>query len=115
MPPSIKIGAASPIARLVERIEPVIIPGIAAGKVQNARDLAEGDEQLASRRWAVEPEHTVYGKRLVDRFPAEFGGTPLSDPTASPFFGEHTFEIYRELLGWNEAKVAESIGDGLFT
>ena len=88
--------------------------GIAAGKVQNARDLVEGDPQLAARDWYVDAEHSVYGSRKVDRFPAEFGGTPLGDYRAAPYFGEHTFEIYAERLGWDETQIAEAIGDGLF-
>ena len=88
--------------------------GVPAGKVQNAKDFIEKDEQLAARQWLVEAEHQIHGTQHIDRFPAEFTGTPLDSYTASPFFGQHNFEVYAELLGMSQEEVAEAIGDGLF-
>ena len=88
--------------------------GVPAGKVQNAKDLVEKDEQLAARQWLLEAEHQLYQKQHIDRFPAEFSGTPLDPYTASPFFGQHNFEVYAELLGMSQEEIAEAIGDGLF-
>ena len=34
---------------------------------------------------------------------------------ATPYYGEHNFELYGELLGMDEIEVAEHMGDGLFT
>jgi len=82
--------------------------------VQNARDMAEADEQLASRGWLTEVEHSVLGRRYTDRFPARFEGTPLGPYTASPVYGQDTFEVYRELLGLSDEQIAEAVGDGLF-
>jgi hypothetical protein len=33
----------------------------------------------------------------------------------APFFGEHNFEVYKELLGMSEEEIAAAIGEGLFT
>ena len=88
--------------------------GVPAGMVQNARDMAEADEQLASRGWLTEVEHSVLGRRYTDRFPARFEGTPLGPYTASPVYGQDTFEVYRELLGLSDEQIAEAVGDGLF-
>ncbi|MCP4225817.1 MAG: hypothetical protein GY773_20980 [Actinomycetia bacterium] len=34
---------------------------------------------------------------------------------ASPYLGQHDFEVYGELLGWDEARVAEALGDELLS
>jgi crotonobetainyl-CoA:carnitine CoA-transferase CaiB-like acyl-CoA transferase len=88
--------------------------GVPAGKVQNARDLMEKDQQLAARQWVTAVEHALHGTQHIDRFPAEFSGTPLDSYTASPFFGQHNFEVYAELLGLSQEEVATAIGEGLF-
>ena len=88
--------------------------GVPAGKVQNAQDFVEKDAQLAARQWLTAAQHQLHGTQHIDRFPAEFTGTPLDSYTASPFFGQHNFEVYAKLLGMSQEEVAEAIGDGLF-
>jgi crotonobetainyl-CoA:carnitine CoA-transferase CaiB-like acyl-CoA transferase len=99
---------ASAAAELLQR------HGVPAGKVQNARDIALDDPQLAARDCLIEVEHASLGRQQLDRFPAVFGGGSLDPYRPSPAFGEHTFEVYAELLGMSEAEIAEAIGDGLF-
>ncbi|HEY8518109.1 MAG TPA: CoA transferase [Candidatus Binatia bacterium] len=89
--------------------------GVAAGKVQSARDLVERDPQLAARRCVRELPHATLGRQSIDRFPADFSGCSLEPYRASPAFGEHTFEVYGELLGMSEEEIALAIADGLFT
>jgi crotonobetainyl-CoA:carnitine CoA-transferase CaiB-like acyl-CoA transferase len=88
--------------------------GIPAGKVQNMRDMTERDEQLAARQWLVEVENKLLGRHHLDVFPALFGETPLGPYAPAPYFGEHNFEVYAELLGMSEAEIAAAIGEGLF-
>lgn len=88
--------------------------GVPAGKVQDARDLVEGDPQLAARGAFVTVPHATLGTQSLDRFPGTFSGVELDPYRASPAFGEHTFEVYGELLGLSEEDVALGIADGLF-
>ncbi len=88
--------------------------GVPAGKVQDARDLSS-DEQLAARDWFTRVDHPMLGSRTIDRFPARFEATPLDHYSGSPVFGQHTFELYQELLGLSDEEIAEGIADGLFT
>jgi crotonobetainyl-CoA:carnitine CoA-transferase CaiB-like acyl-CoA transferase len=88
--------------------------GVAAGKVQSARDLDERDPQLAARGAILELPHATLGRQRVDRFPATFSGATLEPYRASPAFGEHTFDVMTELLGMSEEEVALAIADGLF-
>jgi len=89
--------------------------GVPAGVVQNARMLAEADEQLASRSWLVELEHGSHGRQTIDRFPAALALRELEPYAASPILGQHNFEVYGELAGMTEEEIAAAIGDGLFS
>ena len=89
--------------------------GVPAGKVQDARDLVEGDPQLAARGAFVTVPHATLGEQSLDRFPGTFSGVELDPYRASPAFGEHTFEVYGELLGISEEEIALGIADDLFT
>jgi crotonobetainyl-CoA:carnitine CoA-transferase CaiB-like acyl-CoA transferase len=88
--------------------------GVPAGKVQNMRDCTERDEQLAARQWLVEVENKLLGRHQFDGFPAIFSETPLGPYEPAPFFGEHNFEVYKELLGMSDEEIAAAIGEGLF-
>ena len=88
--------------------------GVPAGKVCSMKDLVESDEQLHARQWLVEVEHKLLGRHQFERFPAIFSETTL-DYAPSPFLGEHSFEVYKELLGMSDEEIATAIGEGLFT
>ena len=88
--------------------------GVPAGKVQDARDLVEGDPQLAARGAFTTVPHASLGTQSFERFPGTFSGVDLDPYRASPAFGEHTFEVYGELLGMSEEDVALAVADGLF-
>lgn len=87
--------------------------GVPAGKVQLAPDL-ERDPQLAARACFTELAHASLGTQRIERFPATISGVELDPYRPSPAFGEHTFEVYGELLGMGEEEIALAIADGLF-
>jgi len=98
-----------------ERLQDV---GIAAGVVQNARHLVEADPQLAHRGWLVDLDSAMLGSQQTDRHPARWvvQGRELALPyAASPHLGQHNFDVYGELLGWEEVAVAEAMGEGLIS
>ena len=70
--------------------------GIAAGAVQNARDLVDDDPQLAHRRHWVSLQHPEMGLAVYNAPPCtvRYAGR-VSRP--APLLGEHTEEICREL------------------
>jgi crotonobetainyl-CoA:carnitine CoA-transferase CaiB-like acyl-CoA transferase len=90
--------------------------GVAAGAVQDAEDLAERDPQLQARRFWLDADHDVFGRRRHDRFPALWSGSELEPyRPAPPYLGEANFEIWTDLVGLDPAEVAEGIASGLFT
>jgi crotonobetainyl-CoA:carnitine CoA-transferase CaiB-like acyl-CoA transferase len=65
------------------------------------------DPQLASRNMQVEIEQVVSGKVKMMGSVFKMSRTP-GDPTQpTPFLGQHTYEVYSELLGFSEEKIAE--------
>jgi crotonobetainyl-CoA:carnitine CoA-transferase CaiB-like acyl-CoA transferase len=88
--------------------------GVPAGKVCSMKDLTERDEQLQAQRWLVEVEHKLVGRHQLERFPAVFSEATF-DYAPSPFLGEHTFAVYKELLGMSDEEIATAIGEGIFT
>jgi len=90
--------------------------GVAAGTVQTNRDLVERDPQLAARRWLVDLDSDMIGRQQTDRHPARWYGAAGEVELAygpAPYLGQHDFEVYGELLGWDDVAVAEAMGDGL--
>lgn len=90
------------------------VASVPAGKVCSMKDLTEHDEHLKAQQWFVEVEHKLLGRHQFERFPAVFSEGTL-DYKPSPFLGEHTFEVYKELLGMSDEEIATAIGEGLFT
>ena len=72
--------------------------GVAAGIVQNARDLIEKDPQLKEREFLVPLEHPVLGVFGHPTPPYKLLKTKAQVRT-SPCFGEHTEYICTRILG----------------
>jgi len=88
--------------------------GVPAGRIQNAGQLMEDPQLLARGMWHT-VDHDVFGERPHHRYPALWETTDLEPYRPAPsYVGEHNFEVYGELLGMDEAAVAEAMAD-LFT
>ncbi len=91
--------------------------GIAASHVQNARHLTGTDPQLQARAAFVELPSDLFGTQHTERFPAvlhDDDGDVELRYRPSPAFGEHNFELYERLLGWEADRIAQAMADGLF-
>ncbi|MGH9046395.1 MAG: CaiB/BaiF CoA transferase family protein, partial [Acidimicrobiales bacterium] len=88
--------------------------GVPAGRIQHTGDLM-ADPQLVERAMWHSFDHVTFGTRPHDRYPAIWSEMDLEPylPAAS-YPGEHNFEVYTQLLGLDEAAVAEAMSDGLF-
>ena len=94
---------------LAERLQAA---GIAAGPVQNARDLAERDPQLATREFFGSAVTGNWGQHGVDRFPARFNGERPPRYAGVHAIGEDTFDVMTQLLGYSDDETAEMLGNG---
>lgn len=63
------------------------------------------DPQLASRNMQVEVEQMVSGKLTMPGSVFKMSQTPGDPAQPAPFLGQHTYEVYTELLGFSEQKI----------
>jgi benzylsuccinate CoA-transferase BbsF subunit len=78
--------------------------GVAAGVVQNARDLAK-DPQLKERGFFIELDHPEMGKTISDATPIRLSDTPPQYSRPAPLPGQDNNYVYSELLGLSEAEI----------
>ncbi|MFT3855078.1 MAG: CoA transferase [Ilumatobacteraceae bacterium] len=102
-----------------EAAEELQAAGVPASKVQDASHLTGEDPQLAHRGSFLDLPSEMFGVQHIECFPARLhdaSGAPIElEYRATPYYGEHTFDVYREVLGLDEVEIAERMGDGLFT
>jgi len=71
------------------------------------------DPQLASRNMQVEVEQLVSGKLKVPGSPFKMSLTPGDATQPTPFLGQHNYEVYSELLGYDSAQISKLQGEGI--
>ena len=80
--------------------------GVAAGVVQDARDLAQ-DPQLKQRGFFIELDHPELGKTISDAVPIRLSDTPARYTRAAPVLGQDNDYVYGKLLGMSQDELAE--------
>jgi formyl-CoA transferase len=78
---------------------------IPVGPILSMKEIAE-DESLRRTGTVVEVDHPTRGKYLTVGNPIKLSDSP-TEVTRAPLLGEHTEEILREVLGYDEDGVAE--------
>jgi len=78
--------------------------GVAAGVVQNARDLAK-DPQLKHRSFFIELDHPEMGKTISDATPIRLSDTPPQYSRPAPLPGQDNGYVYGELLGLSKREI----------
>jgi CoA:oxalate CoA-transferase len=59
----------------------------------------------------VEVEHPVAGQLKMAGLPVKMSVTPGAVERPAPLLGQHTTELLKEILGWDEAKTKEFFKD----
>jgi crotonobetainyl-CoA:carnitine CoA-transferase CaiB-like acyl-CoA transferase len=77
--------------------------GIAAGAVNDARDMVE-DEQLRARGFYIELEHPDAGRHIYPGQAIRLSKTPAVFRSDAPRLGGDTRAVLRDLLGVDEAR-----------
>jgi formyl-CoA transferase len=78
---------------------------IPVGPILSMKEIAE-DESLRRTGTVVEVDHPIRGKYLTVGNPIKLSDSPTK-VTRAPLLGEHTEEILREVLGYDDDGVAE--------
>ncbi|HEY9565516.1 MAG TPA: CoA transferase [Nocardioides sp.] len=87
--------------------------GIAAGAVQNSRDLAEHDPQIEARGTFFELDHPVIGPALFEGFPGQFGTSQPDHWRSAPLLGEDNDYVFGELLGRDQETLERLSAEGV--
>ncbi len=85
--------------------------GVAAGVVQNAKDLLDSDPQMAATGHYRRVEHAEAGATKYDGPPFDLSATPL-DVRPAPLLGEHNEYFFRELLDLTDDEIAGGYVEG---
>jgi benzylsuccinate CoA-transferase BbsF subunit len=90
--------------------------GVTSAPVLDAREVAE-DETLRRRGHVVRVEHPEAGPMWQSALPAKLSRTPIGPIRPAPLQGEHSFEVFRSLIGMRVAEydalvAAEVSGSG---
>ena len=89
--------------------------GIAAGPVQDARDLNERDPQLSARRFFGTAQAAPWGEYGLDKFPALFNGQRPAVYEGVRQGGADTFDVLAEVVGLGDEEIAELMANGALT
>jgi crotonobetainyl-CoA:carnitine CoA-transferase CaiB-like acyl-CoA transferase len=87
--------------------------GVAAGVVQNSRDLIESDPQLRHYQFFKELEHPVIGKVAHENVPFKLSETPAELRRPAPRLGEHNEYVLSEILHISKEEIAKYTKEGV--
>jgi formyl-CoA transferase len=86
--------------------------GVPAGKIYRASDMME-DAHFKAREAIVRVAHKTFGDLAMQNVVPKLSDTPGSIRSAGPELGEHNDEIYRGLLGLDDARLDDLKSRGI--
>ncbi|HAL48105.1 MAG: CoA transferase [SAR202 cluster bacterium] len=85
--------------------------GVAAGVVQNSKDLMDADPQMAATGHYRRVDHAETGPTVYDGPPFDLSATPLQVKPA-PLLGEHNEYFFREILDLTDDEITAGYVEG---
>jgi formyl-CoA transferase len=86
--------------------------GVPVGRIYRAPDMLV-DEHFAAREAIVRIPHKIFGSLAMQNVAPKLSATPGQVRSVGPELGEHNDEIYRGMLGFDDAKMAELLKRGI--
>ena len=86
--------------------------GVPAAAVKDAREVVE-DAHLRVRGHLVCVDHPEAGPMWQSGRPVQFGRTPLAVSRHAPLQGQHSFEVFRDLLGMTKDRYRQLVEQGV--
>ena len=87
--------------------------GVAAGTVQNARDLNEDDPQIAYREVFFEMDHPVIGEARFEGTPIRFSSLGQDNWRSAPLLGEDNEYVCKDIVGVSDEEFDELRAEGV--
>ena len=84
----------------------LISAGVPAHKVLNSQ-AANADPQFKHRNHFIEVPHTATGSMVVENTRFQLSRTPGRVERAGPELGEHNFQVLKEILGYDDDRIAD--------
>jgi len=88
--------------------------GVAAGMVQDARDLSL-DTQLKDRGFYREVDHPLLGRIVLDSTPIRLSETQAEYHSTAPVFGQDNTYVYHEILGMSMEEIEKNVAEGVIS
>ncbi len=79
----------------------LLAAGLPAGAIRTVDEVLEAPE-VKARDMVVEVDHPTIGPERIVGSPLKLSETPVTVRSAPPTLGQHTAEVLRDVLGWDE-------------
>ena len=86
--------------------------GVPCGPINDLAEVFE-NEQVVARGMQVDLPHPSGGTVKLVRNPINMSGTPPQALAHPPTLGEHTDSVLREVLGYDDARIAQLRGQSV--
>lgn len=86
--------------------------GIPCAPIQTV-DQVVSHPQVLAREMIVDQVHPVLGSVQVAGIPVKMSGTPGSIQSSAPLLGQHTIEVLKEFMGFNDLTIESLKKDGV--
>ena len=86
--------------------------GVPNGPINNIAQVFE-EPQVQARGVRIELDHAAAGKLSLVASPMRFSGTPLDYRLPPPLLGEHTDQILKQFLKFNDSEIGKLRADGI--
>jgi crotonobetainyl-CoA:carnitine CoA-transferase CaiB-like acyl-CoA transferase len=87
--------------------------GVPCGQLRTVSEAIRSPEAM-ERCIVTRIRHDIVGWVPNVNLPIRYSGTPLVDPVAAPAVGQHTEAVLRDLLGYDDARLAQLSDAGAF-
>ncbi len=87
--------------------------GVPCGQVRTVGEAIRSPE-ARERKLVTRIPHPTVGWVPNVRLPIRYSRTPVVDPVAAPFVGQHTEEVMRDVLGYDDIRLADLTEAGAF-
>jgi len=86
--------------------------GIPSGKIYRAPEMLE-DAHFKAREAIIKTQHPKFGELMMQNVAPKLSATPGSVRLPGPTLGQHNEEIYRQMLNYDDARLATLAAAGI--
>ena len=96
-----------------EAVEIILAAGVPAGPIFDMNDIINDEHIVGEREMLVKVDQPEIGEILLTNNPIKLSDTKAEIRRLAPSLAQHNAEVYGELLGYGEEKLAQLAADGV--